>query len=185
MRKIVESTLLSLDGVLGTPHIWASAYFGEEAQRDALKRLEASDAMLMGRRTYEIFQSIWAEREGPYVDRINSMKKYVFSNTLANADWNNSEIVRGDPVEAVTRLKQQDGAPLMMYGHGRLVEALLGHRLLDEIRLWMHPLFVGKGQRIVQDGEVIKMELVETALFSTGVVVLAYRPILAANQGDH
>jgi len=182
MRKIVESTLLALDGVIGTPHVWASAYFGEEARLDALRCLEESAAMLMGRRTYEIFQSLWSGRQGDYPDRINSIRKYVFSNTLAAADWNNTEIVRGDPVEAVTRLKLQDGPPLMMYGHGPLGQALLSHGLLDEIRLAIHPTFVGSGKRLVQDGEAMPLELVGTTRFSTGVVILTYRPFRTLNH---
>lgn len=81
MRKIIESTLVSLDGVIGDPQVWAMDYFGKEAQADALERLLASDAMLMGRRTYEVFAQVWPAQTGEYADRINSMRKYVFSST--------------------------------------------------------------------------------------------------------
>ncbi|MFL6629384.1 MAG: dihydrofolate reductase family protein [Burkholderiaceae bacterium] len=184
MRKIVESTLLALDGVIGMPHVWASAYFGEEAQLDALKRLEGSEALLMGRRTCEIFQSLWSGRRGAYPDRINGMRKYVFSNTLSTMAWANTEIVRGDPVDAVTRMKLEDGPPLMMYGHGPLGQSLLSHGLLDEIRIAVHPLLVGSGARFVQEGESMPLELMETTQFSTGVVVLAYRPFRTLDLGN-
>src|SRR5262245_59345001 len=98
MRKIIESTLVSLDGVIGDPHIWAMNYFDNEAQEDSLEMLLASDAMLMGRRTYEIFAGVWPARTGDYADRMNNIRKYVFSSTLERADWNNSTIIRGDVV---------------------------------------------------------------------------------------
>src|SRR5262245_34507367 len=108
MRKIIESTLVSLDGVIGDPQLWAMNYFDNEAQKDALEQLLASDAMLMGRRTYEIFAKVWPARTGDYPDRINSMRKYVFSSSLQRADWNNSTIIRGEVAAETARLKQQN-----------------------------------------------------------------------------
>src|SRR5215471_592317 len=96
MRKIVESTLVSLDGVIGDPHLWAMQRFDEEAQKEALAGLWDSDAMLMGRRTYEIFAGVWPSRTDAYAERLNSMRKYVFSSTLRKVDWNNSTIIQGD-----------------------------------------------------------------------------------------
>src|SRR5215813_13611337 len=104
MRKIIESTLVSLDGVIGDPHLWAMERFDEEAQKEALEGLLASDAMLMGRRTYEIFAGVWPARTGPYAERLNNMPKYVFSSTLRTADWNNSTIVQGGVVAEAARL---------------------------------------------------------------------------------
>src|SRR5262249_46356844 len=120
MRKIIESTLVSLDGVIGDPHLWAMNYFDNEAQEVSLEMLLASDAMLMGRRTYEIFAGVWPARTGDYADRMNSIRKYVFSSTLERADWNNSTIIRGDVAAEVAKLKQQDGQGLAMCGQGRL-----------------------------------------------------------------
>src|SRR5215467_1475988 len=122
MRKIVESTLVSLDGVIGDPHLWAMERFDEEAQKEALEGLLASDAMLMGRRTYEIFAGVWPSRTGVYPERLNSMRKYVFSSTLRKVDWNNSTIVSGDVVGEAARLKQQEGKALIIYGHGLLAQ---------------------------------------------------------------
>src|SRR5690348_12261259 len=132
MRKITESTFVSLNGVTEDPRAWAMGYFNENAQQAALEQLQASDGMLMGRGTYEYFSA--ARPTGSsYADAIDSIRKYVFSSTLERADWNNSTIIRDDPVAAVNELKQQDGRDLIMYGHGRLSQTLLEHRLLDEI----------------------------------------------------
>src|SRR5262247_3795411 len=96
MRKIIESTLVSLDGIFGDPHIWATEYFDHEAEEYALELLSAADAMLMGRRTYEFFAAAFPHQTGEYGARINGIRKYVFSNSLQKADWINSSIVRGD-----------------------------------------------------------------------------------------
>ena len=139
MRKIIEATLLSRDGVIGDPHEWATDYFESETQKDALARLMASDAMLMGRRTYEIFEKLWSQRTGEYFDRINSMRKYVFSSTLDRAGWNNATTVSGDVVAETAKLKRQGGQDLVIYGHGQLGRTLLRHGLIDEIRLAIQP----------------------------------------------
>src|SRR5262249_21250161 len=133
MRKVIESTLMSIDGVIGDPQVWASEYFGTEAEQAALEQLLDSDAMLMGRRTYEMFAAMSLTATGGYADRMNSIRKYVFSSTLEKADWNNTTIISGDPATAVAGLKQHDGQPLVMYGHGPLGQTLLGHQLLDEL----------------------------------------------------
>jgi dihydrofolate reductase len=177
MRNIIESTLVSIDGVIGEPHLWAREYFGDEAREDALKQLLASDAMLMGKRTYEIFAKLWPAQNGPYAERINRMRKYVFSSTLASADWSNTTIVRGDVAAEVRKLKEQEGQDLVMYGHGPLGQALLEHRLLDELRFAIHPVFVGRGTPLLRDGETTPLQLVRTKTFGNGVVVLSYRPL--------
>src|SRR5215469_262147 len=120
MRKVIESTLVSIDGVIGDPSAWASEYFGTEAEQAALEQLLDSDAMLMGRRTYEMFAAMSRTATGDYADRMNSIRKYVFSSTLEKADWTNTTIISGDPAAAVAGLKRHDGQPLVMYGHGPL-----------------------------------------------------------------
>jgi dihydrofolate reductase len=109
MRRVIESTLLSLDGVIGDPHLWASERFDEESRAPALKKLQVSDAMLMGRRTYEIFSGLWPRQTDTYAAAINAIQKYVFSSTLTDTDWSNSTIVRGDVATEVKRMKEQDG----------------------------------------------------------------------------
>jgi dihydrofolate reductase len=174
MRKIIESTLVSLDGVIEDPHLWATDYFDDEAERHALELLLASDAMLMGRRTYEFFAAAFPHRKGDYGDRINSIQKYVFSSTLQKADWSNSSIVSGDVPAEAAKLKQQTGKDLVIYGHGLLGQTLLKHHLLDELKLWIHPLFVGRGKLLFREGEQGNLKLLAEKTLGTGVVVVTY-----------
>src|SRR5262245_18613272 len=148
MRKIIECTRVSVDGVIGDPHLWAMPYFDQTAQDDALSLLSHSDAMLMGRRTYEIFSAVWPTQSGPDADRLNNIRKHVFSSTLQRADWNNATIIRRDVAAEVAKLKSQDGQNLVMYGHGPLGQALLEHQLLDELRFYP-PHDRGAGQTAV------------------------------------
>jgi dihydrofolate reductase len=176
MRKVIESTLVSIDGVIGDPPAWAGEYFGKQAEEAALEQLLASDAMLMGRRTYEMFAAMSLTGTGDYADRMNGIRKYVFSSTLEKADWNNTTIISGDVPAAVAELKQQDGLPLVMYGHGPLGQALLEHRLLDELRFMIHPVFVGQGTLLFREVKKTPLRLVGTKTLETGVVVLSYQP---------
>jgi len=152
MRKIIESTLVSADGVIGDPQAWATEYRDKEVQQDALERLSGSDAMLLGRRTYELFVATWPAQTGDFADRMNSIRKYVFSSTLESADWNNSTIIRGDVAAEAARLKRQDGQDLAIYGHGLLSQTLLEHGLVDELRLSIHPILVGHGKLLFREG---------------------------------
>jgi len=136
----------------------------------------ASDAMLMGRNTYEIFSQTWPNLSGPYPDRMNAIRKCVFSSTLERADWSNSIIVSGDVASEVARLKQQGGRDLVMYGHGPLGETLLAHNLLHELQFAIHPRFVGQGTQLFRPGQAAKLQLVGTTTLRTGVVLLCYRP---------
>ena len=175
MRKIIESTLVSLDGVIGDPHLWAMERFDDDAQKEALEGLLASEAMLLGRRTYEIFAGVWPARTGAYADRLNSMPKFVFSSTLQKVDWNNSTIIQGDVVAEATKLKQQEGKSLIIYGHGLLGQTLLQHHLLNEIHFSVHPVLVGRGKLLFHEGAMAKLELVSTRPRRNGVVVLSYK----------
>jgi dihydrofolate reductase len=175
MRKIIESTLVSLDGVFGDPHIWATQYFDQEAEEYALGLLSAADAMLMGRHTYEFFAAAFPHQTGDYGARINNIRKYVFSNTLKKADWSNSSIITGDIVAEANKLKQQDGNELVIYGHGLLGRTLLASDLLDELKLWIHPVLVGHGQLVFREGEKRGLKLVTTRTLRTGVLVATYQ----------
>jgi dihydrofolate reductase len=172
----MESTLLSLDGVIGSPHLWASERFDEESRAAALEQLQASDAMLMGRRTYEIFSGLWPSQSSSYADAINAIRKYVFSSSLREADWSNSTIVRGDVATEVKRMKEQDGKDLIIYGHGQLGSALLEHGLLDELQFAIHPVFVGEGTPLLRQGATATLELTSTKTLGTGVIAVTYRP---------
>jgi dihydrofolate reductase len=176
MRKIIEYTLVSIDGVFTPPQIAEFMSHRDDAYlRDGLGQLKACEAMLMGRTTYDSFSKLWPPRSDPWADRINAMKKYVFSSTLDSADWNNSVLVRGDVVAAVTELKQQDGGDLLVYGHGLLGETLLKSHLLDVLDVSIHPVFLGSGRLLFREGQSAKMKLVATKSFSH-IVKLTYEP---------
>ena len=175
MRKIIESTLVSADGVVGSPPLWAMDYRDEEVTRDALERLSGSDAMLMGRGTYELFATIWPDQTDDFAQRINGIRKYVFSSTLASADWSNSTIVRGDVLSEIARIKEQDGGDLALFGHGRLAQTLLENGLIDELRLSIHPVLAGVGLPQFSNGHKTPLKLVSAKTFTTGVVVLSYQ----------
>ena len=177
MRKIIEYTLVSVDGVFAGADTQGFFEYRDDAyMRDGLGQLLACDAMLMGRTTYENFAKLWPGRTHPWADRINAMPKYVFSSTLEQAEWNNSTIIRGDVVAEVTRLKQQEGRDLLIYGHGLLGETLFKHHLIDVLDLSIHPLVLGQGRLFFRQGETATLRLVAAKSFSKGIVKLTYEP---------
>ena len=176
MRRVVESTLISADGVIGEPHSWTGEHFGEEAVARALEQMRRTDAMVMGRGTYEMFSAIWGRPADDYSSAIYGMKKYVFSSTLDRADWNNTEVVKGDVAATVADLKTQDGQDIVLYGHGGVGQALLEGGLLDELKLWVHPVVVGRGTLLFRPGEHTGLTLAGADTTSTGVVILTYHP---------
>jgi dihydrofolate reductase len=177
MRNIIEYTLTSVDGVFAGAAIAGFAEYRDEAyMRDGLGQALECGALLMGRTTYEDFAKIWPRRTDLWADRINTMPKYVFSSKLEKADWNNSTIVRGDVVAEVTKLKQQEGRDLLIYGHGLLAETLLKNHLLDVLDLSIHPLVLGQGKQFFRQGETAALRLVATKSFTKGIVKLTYKP---------
>ena len=179
MRKIIEYTLISIDGVFADANIWGFFDYRDDAyMRDGLGQLLSCDAMLMGRTTYESFSKTWPTpaNNHPWAERINSMPKYVFSSKLETAEWNNTTIVRGDVVAEVTRLKEQAGQNLLVYGHGLLGETLLKHKLLDVIDLSIHPMLLGEGRGLFRQGEKATFKFIAAKSFSKGIVKLTYEP---------
>ncbi len=172
MRKIINSAFVSLDGVTEDPSSWAT--FDPDSGDEAAQALQALDGMLMGRGTYEYFADAMPQQTGPYADAINAIRKYVFSSTLERADWNNSTIMRDDVVAAVTKLKQEDGRDLMMYGYGRLSRTLLEHHLVDEIRFSVHPVLAAG--RAAGSGQTLPLKLLAATPSLNGVVALTYEP---------
>jgi dihydrofolate reductase len=173
MRKIISSAFVSLDGVTEDPRSWAT--FDSGSAEEAAQALRALDGFLMGRGTYEYFADVMPKQTGPYADAINAIRKYVFSSTLESADWNNSTIVRGDIVGAVTELKHQDGRDLIMYGYGRLNQTLLENHLIDEIRFSVHPVLAAG--RAADGGQTRPLKLLTATPSPNGVVALAYNPM--------
>lgn len=173
MRKIVNSTYVTLDGVVSDPHLWSLDYFDEAAGAFALDQLRASDALLMGRGTYEGFAEAWPARSGDeFSDTMNKMAKYVASSTLTSPEWNNTTVLTGDLPGAVRELKQAPGADILMYGYGPVARTLVAHGLLDELRLWIHPVLRGAGEQLFGEGVTGVFGKVETRAFASGTVVL-------------
>ncbi len=175
MGKLIESTLMTLDGVIEDPATWVGSYLDEEFQNAALARLQQAEAMVMGRATYELLSRDWAGQSGAFADRINDVPKFVFSSRLTEPDWSNARIVRGNAVDEVRRLKEQVPGDLAVYGHGLLSQALLEHGLIDEIRLSVFPVIWGFGKLLFRDGERQTLQLIEATALPTGVVVMRYR----------
>jgi dihydrofolate reductase len=181
MRRIINSTNISLDGVVEIMGDWGwhFEYMDETLDTLTWEHLLASDTLLMGRRTYEVFAESWPSRTGDYADRINSVKKYVVSTTLEKADWTHSTVLKGDLVREVSEIKQQDGQDILMYGFGPVARTLLQNGLLDEIRLWVHPVLVGAGNAsdlLFRDGSTSRLKLVDNTTLESGIVILSYEP---------
>lgn len=182
MRKIVVSTMMSLDAVMENPQLFTFDYFNEEVQKYAYDQLFASDALIMGRVTYEAFAEAWSSRAGAdeFADRINAMPKYVASRTAkAPLTWN-ANLIEGDVVKAVTELKQQPGQDILQYGSGELTHTLMAAGLIDELRLLIFPVAVGRGGRIFDSIAKTPMTVISTQTFRSGVVALHYQPGRAA-----
>jgi len=178
MRNVVAVELLSLDGVMESPEEWAFSYSNEEMEEANASGMAASDALLMGRVTYEQMAAYWPNQPGgvPMVDYINSVPKYVVSTTLEEPlGWNNSTLIRSNVAEEIANLKRQPGENITTLGSGALVRSLLRGDLLDELRLMVHPLVLGTGKRLFEEGRKA-LELVDSKTFGTGVLYLTYRP---------
>lgn len=179
MRKIIVSEYLSLDGVMENP-AWTVPYWNDEIAQFKSEEFFASDALLLGRITYEAFAVAWPGRtdEDGFADRINSMPKFVASNTVAEMTWNASPL-NGNVVEAIGALKEQAGQNLLVYGSGELVDTLIRHGLVDEYRLLVYPVVLGTGKRLFKANRVATLKLVETKPFSSGVIAQIYHPVEA------
>jgi dihydrofolate reductase len=181
MRKVVVSTYATLDGVFEDP-AWSAPYWSDEAQSFARDQLWASDALLLGRATYEAFAASWPteewlEREGEFAERMNSLPKFVASTRLEEPlEWSNSSLLKGEVAEEVRKLKDQAGQDILMYSSVELMYTLMEHGLIDEYRIWVHPVLLGSGRRLFKEGiEKTELRLVDTTTLPNGVVVLAYQ----------
>ncbi|MCF6469638.1 hypothetical protein FAF44_14735 [Nonomuraea sp. MG754425] len=175
MRKLVESTFVTLDGVIGDPHVWGSPYWDEEHRGYAAKLLFSADALLLGRETYEGFAETWGARSGDeYTDHINGLPTYVASTTLDKADAWNGRLIEGDVATAVAELKRQPGRDILKFGSGVLDRTLIANKLLDELHLWVFPVIAGGGDRLLDGLDLTHFDLLETTRFASGIVVLTY-----------
>jgi dihydrofolate reductase len=174
MRTLIVSSLVSVDGIHGDPQSWVGDLFDDQAADESLAVLLDSDAMLMGRKTYQYFAPAFSSGSGPYLARINEMRKYVFSSTLTAADWNNTTIIPGDPVAAVRELKQQGDRHLMIYGYGQLAQTLLEYGLVDKLNFVINPVMVGSGTTLFRPGRRTNLRLVSVTERRNGAVTLSY-----------
>jgi dihydrofolate reductase len=190
VRKVIVSEFVSLDGVMEDPGgaegsargAWSFAFDrGPEGDKFKFDELAAADALLLGRVTYEAFAAVWPqieEQTGEYGAWMNGYPKYVASTTLREPlEWNGN-LIEGDVAEGVSELKRQDGKDILVFGSAQLVRTLMEHDLIDEYRLMVFPIVVGKGKRLFGDTEETKaMRLVDTKQVGPdGVLILTYRP---------
>jgi dihydrofolate reductase len=179
MRKIVATEYVTLDGVMDEPGQWSGPFFNDEAMKFKYDELFASDVLLLGRVTYEGFAKAWPTMEGTgdFGERMNSMPKVVVSTTLQNPEWTNSRVISANVVEEVAKLKDEPGQDILLAGSGKLLHTLMEHDLVDEYRLMLHPIVLGGGKKLFEDGMQSKtLTLVETKPFASGIVILTYRP---------
>jgi dihydrofolate reductase len=181
MRKVVASEFISLDGVVESPDKWHFPYFNDEMGDAIGAAMAASDAMLMGRVLYEEWAAFWPKQdpdENPVAARMNGVSKYVVSTTLEEPlEWQNSTLIGDNVAEEISRLKEQPGKDISISGSPTLVRSLLEVDLLEELRLMIHPIVVGSGKRLFEEGSDQKaLELLDSKTFSTGVLYLTYQP---------
>ena len=181
MRRILNSTYISLDGVVEQPHEWPTIErpSDERGWQIQTSLLIACDAVLMGRRTYERFAPAWQARCGdPFSDRMNTMPKYVVSRTLTDPDWANTTVISGDVAGQIRALKAEPGEDIVQYGFGSVSTLMMQHGLLDELWLWVHLLFVGKDAAddlLFPKGPQTQFELTDSMILETGMAILTYR----------
>jgi dihydrofolate reductase len=181
MRRIINSTYITLDGAVEGPHFWPG--LGDSAKAVSydiqMELLNACDTILMGRRTYEVFAAAWPTRSGnSMADRMNAMRKCVISTTLRNPAWSNTQVVGGDVVEKLRDLKGEEGKDIVQFGFGQVSFTLLEHGLLDEVRLWVHPIILGKNGP--QAPHFLhcppeQFDLVNSRTLPNGIVIVNYK----------
>jgi dihydrofolate reductase len=175
MRSLIVTEFLSLDGVMEDP-AWTGPYWNDEIAKFKTDETTTSDALLLGRVTYQGFAAVWPQSPDPGAVYFNSVRKYVVSMTLDSAEWNNSTLIKHDIVQAITNLKQQSGQAITVHGSAALVQTLMQHGLVDRYHLLVYPVVVGSGKRLFGEGVAVTLRLVESHTFSSGVMALVYEP---------
>ena len=185
MRKLIVSEFVTLDGVFEAPEEWQFPYLSEDLSEQIVAEVHSAEASLLGRNTYEIFAASWPQRthnEFGVAEKLNSEPKYVVSSSLENTEWNNSTLIKGDVEQAVRKLKQLEGGAIRIVGSATLVQSLMKTGLIDEFRLMVHPVVVGRGKHLFNDRlDMTGLELVESKTFKSGVVLLCYQPVISKN----
>jgi dihydrofolate reductase len=184
--RIVVTEYISVDGVVEAPSGtedfarigWVDDFTrGPEGDQFKVDETMTSDALLLGRVTYDTFAPFWPQVEGEFADKFNTMPKYVVSSTLADPEWNNTTVLRGDTIEEVGALKEQYEGDIVVHGSPQLAQTLIEHELVDELRLMVYPVIVGAGKRLFAETSGTKrLQLVEAKTLEDGVQILVYRP---------
>jgi dihydrofolate reductase len=192
MGRIIVTEFVSLDGVIEAPGGgedykhggWTFEIDrGAEGNKFKLDETLDADALLLGRVTYEGFAAAWPSREDEFADKFNTMPKYVVSSTLDKPDWNNSTVLNGDVAEEVAKLKQQQDGDIVVHGSAQLVQALIEHDLVDELRLMVFPVVLGSGKRLFGDtSEKKRLRLTDSKTVGDGVSILVYEPVRDAAE---
>ncbi len=185
MGRIVVTEFISLDGVMEAPGGgenfkhggWTfKINRGEDGDKFKLDETLNSEALLLGRVTYQGFAAAWPSMTGEFADKFNSMPKYVVSSTLQDPSWNNSTVLKGDVVASVSQLKQSIGGDIVVHGSAMLVQTLLEHDLVDELRLMVFPVVLGSGKRLFGETTNKKsLQLVESKIVGDGVAIMTYQ----------
>jgi dihydrofolate reductase len=180
MRKVVSWLFISLDGVVEAPNKWQFDVMDDDMIKDLTSQMATEDSMLMGRVTYQEWTSYWpTSTDEPYASHINNMPKYVVSRTLEDVEWGKWEkptLIKDNLTEEITRLKKQPGKNIGVGGSPTLVRSLLQENLLDELKLMIHPVVVGKGKRLfTEDVDLKRLQLVDSKVTGTGVVIVTYQ----------
>jgi dihydrofolate reductase len=186
MGTIVVTEFVSLDGVMEDPGGSEDFKYGgwtfeiargDEGDRFKVDETMEAEAQLLGRVTYQGFADAWPSRSGEFADKFNNMPKYVVSSTLKDPEWNNSTVLEGDVVEAVSKLREEQDGVILVAGSAQLVQTLLEHDLVDELRLMVFPVVLGSGKRLFGETSDKKpLELVDSKMVGDGVAILVYRP---------
>ena len=194
MGKIVISENVSLDGVIedptGVEGLSVGGWFwetdrGEDGEKFTLDKALDTEALLLGRRTYEFFAATWPSRGGELADRLNSVPKYVVSSTLEDPDWNNSTVLRGDVVTEVSKLKHKLDGEIVVLGSPRLARTLIERDLVDELRLMVYPVVLGAGERLFgATGDKKPVRLVDTRTVGDGIAILTYESVRDAERAS-
>jgi dihydrofolate reductase len=184
--RIVVTEFVSLDGVMEAPGGgedykhggWTFEIDrGDEGNKFKLDETLSSEALLLGRVTYEGFAAAWPSRDGEFADKFNNMPKYVVSSTLENPEWNNSTVLKGDVADEIAKLKQQHDGDIVVHGSARLVQTLIDDDLVDELRLMVFPVVLGSGKRLFgETSDKKSLRLVDSKMVGDGVAILTYEP---------
>ncbi|MDB5183509.1 MAG: bifunctional deaminase-reductase domain protein [Candidatus Saccharibacteria bacterium] len=177
MRKLIVSEFVTLDGVMEAPDMWSFDFQNDKTGEFKKDELFESDALLVGKATYDIFAGSWPSRTGDFANLMNSIPKYVVTTHDAELTWNNSHAIKENIVSEIAKLKEQPGKDILVAGSSVLVKTLLENDLIDELRLFVCPIVLGKGVRLFNDNDTAKFTFVSARPFNTGAVVVTYSPV--------